>query len=270
MTPAIEIQQLEVVAAGRRILALERLRVEAGAVVAVVGPNGAGKSTLLKVCTGFVAPSRGTVRVLGRSVNGPGTAGLAALRRQLGYVPQLLPGHSQMPLTVREVVAIGRTGIAGPFRRLSREDWRIVDEWIERLGLTSVAGRRYGDASGGEQRKATIARAMVQQPRLLMLDEPTANLDLGWREHLVGVMDELFRTAGITIVLVCHAPEVIPPCCRRVLLLQDGRLAAEGSPEEVLSSERMAGLYGRGMQVLHGAGRHAVVPRDIGAGTDAC
>ena len=264
MTPAIEIQQLEVVAAGRRILALERLRVEAGAVVAVVGPNGAGKSTLLKVCTGFVAPSRGTVRVLGRSVNGPGTAGLAALRRQLGYVPQLLPGHSQMPLTVREVVAVGRTGIAGLFRPLSREDWRIVDEWIHRLGLAAVADRRYGDASGGEQRKATIARAMVQQPRLLMLDEPTANLDLGWREHLVWLMDELFRSAGMTIVLVCHAPEVIPPCCRRVLLFDQGRLAAEGSPEEVLSSRRMARLYGRPLRVLHGAGRHAVVPLEIG------
>ena len=265
---AVLLEGVEVVGGGRTILSLSRLGVPAGTVVGIVGPNGAGKSTLLKVCLGFVRPRVGRVRVLGQDVSGGAGADLVGLRCRVGYVPQHLPQAGEMPLTVREVVAIGRTGVVGLFRRLGRADWQIVDDWIRRLGLAPVSDQRYADASGGEQRKALIARAMVQQPEILMLDEPTANLDLGWREHMVATMEELFTSAGRTILLVCHEPEVLPPCCREVFLLEGGRLAAAGSPEGVLTAERVARLYGQSLTMVHGAGRHAVIPRSLEARND--
>jgi iron complex transport system ATP-binding protein len=265
---AVAIEGVEVVAGGRVILSLPHFVVPAGAVIGIVGPNGAGKTTLLKLCMGFVRPRTGQARVLGRPVAGGSRTDLVKLRRRLGYVPQHLPAAGEMPLTIREVVVIGRTGVAGLFRPLSRADWETVDSWIDQLGLARVAGQRYADASGGEQRKALIARAMVQQPEILMLDEPTANLDLGWREHMVATMNELFTSAGRTILLVCHEPEVLPPCCRQVVFLDAGRVIASGTPEEVLTTDRVGRLYGESLAMLHGSGRHAVIPRGVGTSDD--
>jgi iron complex transport system ATP-binding protein len=167
-----------------------------------------------------------------------------------------------MPLTVREVVAIGRTGIAGLLRPLRREDWHVVDEWIERLGLAALAKRGFSEISGGEQRKTLIARAMVQQPELLLLDEPTANLDLGWRERIVETIDHLYASMALTVVLVCHELEVLPTSCGRVVVLEDGRLRTDGSPEDVLTTGTVAGLYGPGLSIVRSGGRFAVVPGD--------
>lgn len=258
--PAIDLQQVLAHAGGRRILDLPCLQVGAGSVVTLLGPNGAGKSTLLRVCLGLTRVTSGTVRVLGEDVTDLSEAGLARLRCRMGFVPQLLPGRSEAPLTVREVVAIGRTGRAGLFRRLSRADWMAVDEWIERLGLAPLAQRAFGEISGGEQRKTIIARAMAQEPEVLLLDEPTANLDLGWRERIVDTIDRLFAERRLTIILVCHELEVLPPCCHQVGVLEGGSLTSWGPPAEVLTTARVARLYGNGLQVIPCAGRFAVVP----------
>ncbi len=258
--PAIELRDLAVRAGSRVVLAIERLAVGRGEFVGLLGPNGAGKTTLLRSCLGMQRHVRGEVRVLGQSVVRLGFRALARLRQRIGYVPQLLPARSEMPLTVREVVAIGRTGVAGLFRRLSRDDWRAVDEWIERLGLSALACRGYGEISGGEQRKTLIARAMVQRPDILLLDEPTANLDLGWRERIVELVGDLYRATTMTVLLVCHELEVLPPGCARVAVLREGRLMAEGPPEDVLTSELLRSMYGPGVAVLHRAGRWAVIP----------
>jgi len=249
------------VSAGRKtLLAVERLSVRPGELLGLLGPNGAGKSTLLRCLLGLQARARGHTVVLGREVGRLGSGQLAALRRRIGYVPQLLPASSEMPLTVREVVAIGRTGIAGLLRPLRREDWRIVDEWIDRLGLAALAGRGFAEISGGERRKTLIARAMAQRPELLLLDEPTANLDLGWRERIVEIVDGLYRSQSLTVLLVCHELEVLPACCGRIVVLDAGRAIADGPPEQVLSNDRIASLYGGGLDVHHRAGRWAVVP----------
>ncbi len=258
--PVIQIDDLRVRAGWRTILSVDRLSIPAGQVVTILGPNGAGKSTLLKCCLGFHRGLTGEVRLLGREVRRLGSAGLSRLRRRVGYVPQVLAAHSEMPLTLREVVSIGRCGLAGLLRPLGRGDWLIVDEWIERLGLTELAGSAYSDLSGGEQRKALIARAMVQQPEILVLDEPTANLDLFWREQIVAVLEELFHQIRLTVVLVCHELEVIPPCCRRVVLLEAGCISADGPVEEVLTNGQIARLYGEGLAVVHSGDRHAVIP----------
>lgn len=225
-----------------------------------MGPNGAGKTTLLRACLGLATPTGGEVTVLGEDVRRLRGAALARLRRRIGYVPQLLPARSELPLTVREVVAIGRTARAGLFHPLCRADWQVVDQWIERLGLASLAGRAFGQISGGEQRKTIIARAMAQEPELLLLDEPTANLDLGWRERIVETIETLFAQTRITVVLVCHELEVLPPSCRQVVLLDRGRVVASGAPEAVFTTERVSRLYGASLSAVHHEGRHAVVP----------
>ena len=258
--PAISIQNLCIQAGGKIILAMDTLDVGTGEIFVVLGPNGAGKTTLLKTCLGFQRPKAGQLQVLGQPVYHLGSVSLARLRRRIGYVPQVLVGRSEMPLTVREVVAIGRTGIAGLLRPLGHKDWQMIDQWIERLGLEPLANQRYGDISGGEQRKTLIARSMVQEPELLLLDEPTANLDLGWREQIVATLQHLYRQTRVTVVLVCHELEVIPKACRRILLLIDGQISADGRPEDVLTAQRVASLYGPSLSVLHRDGRYAAIP----------
>lgn len=228
--------------------------------VALMGPNGAGKTTFLQVCLGLVPGVQGRVDVLGEEITMLRGRARARLRQRIGFVPQLLPARSELPLTVREVVAIGRTGRVGLGRWLTSADWRAVDRWIDRLGLGELAAAAFSDLSGGEQRKVLIARAMAQEPALLLLDEPTANLDLGWRERLVETIQQLFEETGLSILLVCHELEVLPPACRQVVLLDRGRLVGVGSVETVFTKPRVQRLYGAGLHPVHLGGRHAVVP----------
>lgn len=263
MTPAaVEMRGVELRLGRGFRLEVPALRVAPGELVALLGPNGAGKSTLLRTVLGLIRPAVGELRVLGEAVPALRSGALAALRRRIGYVPQLLPPRSELPVTLREVVAIGRTARAGLGRRLRREDWAVVDAWLERLGLAALAERTFAELSGGEQRKALLARAMAQEPELLLLDEPAANLDLGWREQLVATLEALYRKTPLTVLLVCHELEVLPPACRRVVLLENGRPTATGTPEEVFNRERVCRLYGAGLLAVHAGGRHAVVPVD--------
>lgn len=259
--PAIEWRQLHLHVGHRPLLELDYGRADTGSIQALMGRNGAGKTSLLRACLGLITPARGELSVLGQPVRRLRGAALAALRRRIGYVPQLLPARTELPITVREVVAIGRTARAGLGQRLSRPDWDTVDAWLDRLGLTPLAQRPFSQISGGEQRKTILARAMAQEPELLLLDEPTANLDLGWRERIVETIESLFAQTRLTVVLVCHELEVLPPACRHVWLLDAGRVAASGPPETVFTPERIATLYGDSLEALHGNGRHAIVPR---------
>lgn len=257
---ALQVRQLSVGRSRRVILQIDRLEVRCGEAVVVLGPNGAGKSTLLKCLAGFVASTSGEVEIFGNRVLSRRSAELAKLRRRIGYVPQVLAARSETPLTLREVVAIGRTGIAGLFRRLTGHDWALVDLWLDRLGLSKLASQAYSSLSGGEQRKAVIAKAMVQQPELLMLDEPTANLDLFWREQIVATIEELHAELSLTVLLVCHELEVIPACTGRLLLLQDGAIVADGCPNELLTPTLIRSLYGPRLGLITANGRYAAVP----------
>ncbi len=261
MTAAvIRMEGIRVTAGSKTLLELDQLAIDAHEVFTVIGPNGAGKSTLLKTCLGLVRPGAGRLWIFGQPLHELGHVAQVRLRQRIGYVAQELASHSELPLTVREVVAIGRTGTAGLFHPLRAADWHLVDEWMDRLGIRSLAGQGYADLSGGEQRKTLIARAMVQQPELLLLDEPTAHLDLGWREQSVQTLESLHTQTHITIVLVCHEMEVIPPSCRRMVLLENGRITARGAPEDVLTDETICRLYGPGLSILHNGGRHTVIP----------
>jgi iron complex transport system ATP-binding protein len=257
---AIDVRSLSVRRGGRIVLQVDRLAIRRGEVVTVLGANGAGKSTLLKCAFGLLRPTAGAIRVLEQSVPPRFGTSHCRLRRRIGYLPQIPETAGETPLTVREVAAIGRTGIAGLFRRLTRSDWATVDLWLQKLGVADFAERAYTGLSGGERRKVLIAKAMVQQPEILLLDEPTANLDLFWREQIVETLERLHVEAGLTIVLVCHELEAIPTCCRRLLVLRNGRVMADGPPADVLTPQRIEVLYGSRLRLLSSGNRYSAVP----------
>ncbi len=258
---AVEVDALQIWRDRRRILSVDRLEVPAGDVVVVLGPNGAGKSTLLRCLVGVVRPAPGRVRVLGDDVGRLSSRAITRLRRRVAYLAQVLAPGSEMPLTLREVVAIGRTGRAGLWRPLLRRDWKLIDTWIDRLGLARLARQSYSALSGGEQRKTMLAMAMVQEPEILLLDEPTANLDVFWREQMVTTLETLHREHALTIVLVCHDLEVIPATASRVVVLRNGRVAAQGACRDVLTRRCVEALYGSNLDVLQQGGRYVLVPQ---------
>lgn len=263
----IEVRDLLVSAGRKRLLGLDELRVASGEVLAVLGCNGAGKTTLLETLCGLRRPARGMVRVLGHPLKDMGSFALTRLRHEIGFLPQRLAVSGELPLTTREIVAIGRSGCRGLMRPLQRADWNIVDEWIDRLGLAGCRHQPYATLSGGEQRRTLLARVMVQRPKLLLLDEPATHLDLSAREQIVRIIDELRGPGRLTILLVCHELETIPSCCQRLLLLEEGRALADGPPGEVLQPDRVRLLYGQEVSVERRGNRWLAVPTGASSAT---
>jgi len=259
--PSIHIRNLSVREGHRIILKLDEVAVPEREMISLLGPNGAGKSTFLRCCLGLQQSASGSITILGHELSQLNQLQLTRLRSQIGYVPQQLPARSEMPLTVREVASFGRAGLVGLFHQLRKEDWQLVDQWLDRLGVLDLASRKFCEISGGEQRKVMIARAMAQSPKLLLLDEPTANLDLGWRERLVKTIQTLYCESSIAIVLVCHELEALPECCRRVVLIDKGMIRATGTPELVFTEERVASLFGSGFGIHHEGGRFTILPK---------
>jgi iron complex transport system ATP-binding protein len=210
---------------------------------AVVGPNGAGKSTLLRCIAGLQRHS-GRVLLDGRDVTSLSPRERA---REVGYAPQipLLPEA----VTVAEYVLLGRTPyrplLAGP----RREDREVVEGALERLDLGSLAGRTLRTLSGGERQRAVLARALAQHPRMLLLDEPTASLDLGHAQTVLEIVDELRREHGLTVVMSLHDLVLAGQYADRLVLLAEGRVAATGRPQDVLTSQALARHYGATAEV---------------------
>jgi zinc transport system ATP-binding protein len=256
----IEISALHTRVGGRRLLRIDRLQIDRGEVVAIVGPNGAGKSTLIRAIVGLQRGLSGDVNTLGVDVVRATGRERTALRRRLGYVPQAPAVGGELPLTAREVVEVGRSGRRGLLRRLDATDATAVESWMNELDVAHLGRQLYTALSGGEQRRVMLARALCAESELLILDEPTANLDLGARERMVDTIDRLHRERGTTVLMVCHELDVIPPSCRRVLLLDRGELIDDGDPSNVLTGPRVSTLYRAPLDVVHRGGRHVVVP----------
>ncbi len=232
--------------------------VRAGEVLCVLGRNGEGKSTLFKTILGLLPPHGGTVRVDGEPISG-----WPARRRALsfGYVPQ--NGGGTFPFTVAELVLMGRTAHRGPFRAPSAADRAAAEKAIASLGIGHLAAREWQRVSGGERQLALVARALAQDPRILVLDEPTASLDFGNQVRVLDAVRGLAETRGLSVLLSTHHPEHAFACADRVAVLADGQLLRIGPPAEVVTAETLRACYAVEVSVLPIAdGRYRVcVPR---------
>jgi ABC-type Mn2+/Zn2+ transport system ATPase subunit len=203
-------------------------QVNAGERVAVVGPNGAGKSTLFRLIVGTLRSDEGDVRVAGHA---PGS------HICIAYVPQRSQIDWSFPVTVEDVVMMGRVGQIGLFRQPQRSDREIVRASLERVGATALAGKQIGELSGGQQQRVFIARALAQEAELLLLDEPMSGLDIPSQEAIFAILDDL-QGDGVTVLMATHDLNLAAERFDNILLL-NGRLIAAGRPEEVLQTEHL-------------------------------
>ncbi|AEF81670.1 metal ABC transporter ATP-binding protein [Leadbettera azotonutricia] len=194
------------------------LRIEKNSVTAFCGPNGAGKSSFLKLCLGMLRPREGTMSVMGTR---PGSLFFRRTLLRIGYVPQNTAGGS-LPTTVREAVSMGRYGMAGFCRPLSRLDKDLVDAAMEATGVADLAKRRVQELSGGQTQRVAIARSLAMEPELFMLDEPSSNLDAEGRTDLLRIIRERQEYKHITVLIVSHDEDTIAGC-RDMYRFTDGR-----------------------------------------------
>lgn len=239
MTPGIRVQGLACSYGNGPVLEDISLTVRQGDFFMVLGPNGSGKTTLLKAIAGIVKPQQGELSILGRPVQDYSRKELA---RVLGLVQQLAP--VDFPFTVQEVVLMGRAPHLGLLGIEKQEDLALAQEAMIFTGVAHLAKRRLDRLSGGECQRVFIARAICQTPRIILLDEPTASLDLA---HQIKVMDLLYRLReekGVTVVMVSHDLNIAAMYGNDLVLLKNGRIVRQGPPETVLAAEALHQAYG--------------------------
>lgn len=241
LAPAFEVRALGFRYPGAPRPALEAIdfTVERGSFYAILGPNGSGKSTLLRLLLGTLTPNAGTVLHAGKPV---GDWSRRELARRIGVVPQ---GEEPVfAIGVRELVAMGRYPHLGPWKREDDDDRRAIDEAMARCRVACFADRALATLSGGERQRARIARALAQEPETLVLDEPTAALDVRHEMEIFELLGTLAERDGVTVVLVTHNLNLAARYADRILLLDRGSVAAEGAPARVLERETLESVYG--------------------------
>jgi iron complex transport system ATP-binding protein len=251
---AVAFEQVTVEADGRRIVDGVSFAVEAGAWVSLLGPNGAGKTTLLRVLAGLRRFS-GSVRLAGHEL---AELGHREAARRIALVPQAPVVPPAM--SVGDYVLLGRTPHMGVLAREGASDRAAAGEALVRLELAELADRPLWSLSGGELQRAVIARALAQSAPVLLLDEPTTALDVGHQQQVLELVDELRRADGLTVVAAMHDLTLAAQYGDRIVLVDRGRVLAEGGARDVLTEERIASLYGATVRVVHGDGAPAVVP----------
>jgi ABC-type Mn2+/Zn2+ transport system ATPase subunit len=242
MKPLVELNRIAFGFGAEPILEDISLHLHRGQFAALVGPSGAGKTTLLKLILGVLQPTHGEVCIMGEALNGKPTP-------RVGYVPQLEAVDWNFPVTVMQAVLMGRIRKSNIWPWPSRDDINRLDAILDQLGIADLADRHIRDLSGGQQQRVFLARALIAEPELLVLDEPTTGVDMRTAENVLHMLSELNRR-GITILIsthdlntaAAHLPWVI--CMNR-------RVIAQGPPEEVFTVETLNETYQGDMLVIH-------------------
>lgn len=215
------------------------LDVARGELVGILGPNGSGKTTLLKMLSGPLTPTAGSIHLDGRPLS---AWPRRALARHVALVPQ--ETHAPFDFTVLDIVLMGRFPHLGAFALEGPADLAIAREALESTGTAEFEARSFSTLSGGEKQRVVIASALAQTPELLLLDEPTASLDIGHQFEMQVLLRRLNRDRGVTMVLSSHDLNFAAALCRQLILLRNGRVVAQGSTGEVLTPETVKALYG--------------------------
>ena len=225
--------------------------------IGLMGPNGGGKTTLIKAIAGLIKPGRGTI-----TVSGP-------VARTVGYVPQEEDVDPAFPVTARNVVEMGLAASLGPFSRLSDLQESQVDNALSLMGMTPLAGRNIGELSGGQKQRVFIARAIVSEPRLLLLDEPTTGVDAAARDEFSRLLQSLMEKMRLTIVLASHDLEVVPSRVDEIICINQ-KVFVHAEPDEVKHSDVFRKAYGCELEfMMHGRHPHRVVEQHPDEESDA-
>jgi iron complex transport system ATP-binding protein len=241
---------------GRRILREISWSAQIGTCCAILGPNGSGKSTLARILAGHLFPTSGEVRVLGQHF---GEADLPALRQRIRLVQAAGPYDVDPSLSARETILTGFFGTLALYDTPTEEMFEHAEHLLQRVGLTKVANQPYAILSSGERVRSLIARALAAQPDLLLLDEPTAGLDLLAREQVLATVESLFEASRspLTAVIITHHLEELPPATSNILLLDEGAAAGSGPPAHVLRSDLLSKVYRCALEVTERHGRYS-------------
>lgn len=227
---------------GRLIWSEATFEVPAGGIVAVIGSNGTGKTTLLQIVLGLVPPASGHVRVFGQPAG--------VLNKAIGYVPQYYAADSGEAIRARDAVMLGLIGHRWGFGWPTREDNRRVDEVLAAVDATAVGHKRLSQLSGGQRQRVALAEALVSKPRMLILDEPLASLDLRSQREIVSVLERINKEFGVTILVVAHDLNPLLGVLNSAIYLLDGHAhfdTLDGVVDETLLSH----LYGTRVEVVH-------------------
>lgn len=212
--------------------------VNQGEFVGIIGPNGSGKTTLFRTITGIVGGYTGSLLYKEREI---GAWSLRALAREIAVVPQFL--MMAFPFKVYDFVALGRTPYLGRFEMVSECDEKVIKEAMELSGCFGLRERVVTELSGGELQRVFLAQALAQEPKLLLLDEPTSHLDIGHQVALMHLLNRLNKDRGLTIMIILHDLNTAGEYCQRLILLDEGRIYKSGSPVEVLTYQNIEAVY---------------------------
>jgi iron complex transport system ATP-binding protein len=254
---AIALDNVTVVLGGRPVVDRIELDVAEGEWLALIGPNGAGKTTLLRAIARLV-PYSGSIALAGRDTSDLRRAELARLVAVVPQEPSTPPW-----MTVGEYVLVGRTPHLGPLAKEGARDREAAARALSRLDLDGFGERRLGTLSGGEKQRVVVARALAQEALIVLLDEPTAALDIGHQQQALELLDLLRAESGLTLVAAMHDLTLAAQYADRMVLLA-GRIVAEGAPADVLTEALIATHYGASTDVVPAGDRIAVIPRRIG------
>jgi iron complex transport system ATP-binding protein len=239
--PVVELENVSFCRKKRTILSDVSWRIEEGRHWALLGANGSGKTTLLKILTGYEWPTFGTVRVLGERF---GICDIGRLRKLIGWVSSAMTQRLPMQDQSIEVVASGLDASIGLYRQISEAEFARSLAVLKQLRAESIAEQDYGTLSQGEMQKVLIARALVCEPKLLILDEPCIGLDPAARQRFMNDLAVLAKSnRAPTMILVTHHIEEIDPWIQNVLLLKDGKVLASGAPDEIITNRQMSELF---------------------------
>ncbi len=243
----LSIRDLSYTYAVDRPRAVERVSFEIlpNSITAVLGPNGAGKTTLLHLLLGLIPPLGGRIELEGKQL---GEYSRRALSQQIGLVPQV--ETLQFEFTVLEYVLLGRAPYLGPLDQPGPEDVQIARRALATVGIEALAARSVLALSGGEQQLVTLARALAQQPRILLLDEPTSHLDLSNRNATLRILNQL-RADGTTVIFTTHDPEAAALVADHLVLMRASEVLNAGRMEETFTSEKLSRTYGTPVEVIH-------------------
>ena len=236
------------------------LSVKAGEIVGLLGPNGSGKTTLLKLASGILKPAQGEIRLDGYSISQLSRKYIA---RKVAVVPQQF--HIPFAFTTGEIVMLGRTPFLRALAEESEADRRLVNNALELVGISELAERRFNELSGGERQKVILAMALAQQPKLLLLDEPTVHLDIAHQMEILELVRGLNMGRGLTVIAAMHDLNLASLYFDRLILLKEGRVWADGTPTQVLTEARISEVFSASVRVeqhpLTGVPHIVVMPK---------